>query len=126
MVSAFITKGGKRRAVLDKNGKPAIALTRIERIGVVVAVARGTRSYGIGWSLCNTKSGDVFDREAALQSATERATAKYEDEIPQTVAKFIKNTGFLFRAAKAFKGKKLAVRASSVKSRKVRQVAATV
>jgi hypothetical protein len=46
--------------VKDKNGN---------LIGCVAATGR----YHIGWSKCNTKSGDTFDKKRALQIALNRA-----------------------------------------------------
>jgi hypothetical protein len=59
------------------------------RVGCVVGVGRGQ----IGWSLCNLKSGDRFDKETARNLAIGRAVSNPVadfNEVPQSLRKVVR------------------------------------
>lgn len=87
----------RRRAKLDKNGN-AVLIVDTQKIGMVVAVARGAKKFTIGWSLCDVRAGDIFNPSEAYDKALGRAMAKQEDEIPHTIARYLRETDFLARA----------------------------
>jgi hypothetical protein len=51
------------------------------RRGVIVATDR----HNIGWSLCNLKQGDKFDRRTGLDLAVRRAASDMLEPIPSSV-----------------------------------------
>jgi len=66
--------------VKDKNG---------QRRGVVCAVEKN----GVGWSFCNVKAGDRFDKKMAITIATGRAMKncfKWKSNVPYEVKPFLK------------------------------------
>lgn len=77
-------------------------------VGVLVAVVDPSdprHRFLVGYSLCNTAAGDVFDKKEgiglALQRAIERASLT-QGEVPHTVDKLL--DAFLERAYTYFKG----------------------
>lgn len=54
-----------------------------ELVGCVAAIAHNT----VGWSLCNTAAGDIFDKQMALEIAIGRAMNGFNTDIPHTVVK---------------------------------------
>lgn len=58
-------------------------------IGCVVATSR----YSVGWSKCNTKAGDSFDKKRALQIALGRAKLNpviHHTDVPTSLRKVVK------------------------------------
>jgi hypothetical protein len=53
--------------------------------GIVVALKTKRGQIRFGWSLNNTKAGDVFDMEQGLEIAKKRAIEGSKESIPQSI-----------------------------------------
>ena len=75
------------------------------KVGCFVGLGNETE-YRIGWSLCNIKAGDVFDRGTAYNQAVKRAVDVNNDyPVPHSLKEF--NTYFNERCKRYFKPAKL-------------------
>lgn len=74
-----------------------------QRVGVVLATKRGDGTVGIGYSLCATKRGDVFNESTAVQIAMGRAEnyPYFKGQLPHSVQSTWQN--IVDRACRYFK-----------------------
>lgn len=77
-----------------------------QMVGVFAAAATKflDNYYAIGWSLCNTKSGDLFNKNLAKKIAYDRAVMSCNSKIPTSMQE--EYLTFSKIAAKYFKDKK--------------------
>lgn len=78
-----------------------------QRVGVIAAALAPDSMVHFGWSLCNRKSGDKFNREIGLNIAVGRARAKVDVlfPVPRSIEKSINMLAG--RASKYFKDRQV-------------------
>ena len=86
----------RRSAKLNKDGQ-AVLVVDTQKVGMVVAIARGDKSFAIGWSLCDT-TNDKFNASEAYDKAFGRARSKQETPMPHTISRYVRETDFVKRA----------------------------
>ena len=77
-----------------------------QMVGVFAATATQfdpDHYYGIGWSLCNVKDGDIFDKNLAKKIAYDRAFKGSASQVP--ISMHNKYYEYIRIAAKYFKDK---------------------
>jgi hypothetical protein len=107
MIVEYVRKGGRKKTEkIYKDGK-CVGTKRGDRrggcrIGVLVAVPSEDK-VKIGWTLCNVKAGDKFDKDFGLQVAIDRAIKDSKYPIAQSLIK--KAEAFIHRAGLYYKDK---------------------
>lgn len=105
----YVRKGGRKKfAKIFKNGVYVNSKRKHSsggrRVGVLVAVpCEG--NIRIGWSLCNRKANDKFDKKFGLQIAVDRAIKASEAPIALSLIK--KAKAFIHRAKIYYKDKEV-------------------
>jgi len=111
MLIEYVRKGGSKKCSrVFKDGKLVKTKKSCSRggnkIGVFVAVPQED-SVLIGWSLCNTKAGDVFNQNRGIDIAMDRAIKGSVTKVAHSMNK--KVTRFIDRAGKYYKDLPLSI-----------------
>ena len=100
MIVEYVRKGGSKKFMVPKTNDKARAVRKRSKncggccIWVLVAIpTNGT--VRVGWSLCNFKAGDYFDKETGLTIAsgraqTQRSTGPIAQSLKRPARSFIR------------------------------------
>lgn len=94
MLIQYFRKGGKKKMRTKFHGEQVVKERGLGggiKKGLFIAIWKGEPEDGyirFGWSLCNTKAGDVFDEDMAKSIAIGRAEKGYSiEDFPPSMQK---------------------------------------